>query len=253
VGGVLASAIRANVVVVMPAYNAARTLAETYQRIPAGIVREVILVDDFSKDATADIATGLGIRVIRHPHNVGYGGNQKTCYMEALRQGADIVVMLHPDGQYEPELITDLVRPIVDGRAEMVLGSRMLVPGGARSGGMPAWKRAANRLLTTIENAAMGTRLSECHTGYRAYSATFLRRIPFLRNSNDFVFDTQVIAQAVAFGQRVVEVPARSRYFAEASSVDFATGVRYGLATLGVMATFLAWRLGVLQPRILRP
>jgi len=195
----------------MPAYNAARTVAETYQRIPAGVVREVILVDDSSKDATADIATGLGIRVIRHPHNVGYGGNQKTCYMEALRQGADIVVMLHPDGQYEPELITDLVRPIVDGQAEMVLGSRMLVPGGARSGGMPTWKRAANRFLTTIENAVMGTCLSECHTGYRAYSATFLRRIPFLRNSNDFVFDTQVIAQAVAFGQRVVEVPARSR------------------------------------------
>jgi hypothetical protein len=161
--------------------------------------------------------------------------------------------MLHPDGQYEPELITDLIRPIVDGRAEMVLGSRMLVPGGARAGGMPVWKRAANRLLTTVENAAMGTHLSECHTGYRAYSATFLRRIPFLRNSNDFVFDTQVIAQAVAFGQRVVEVPARSRYFTEASSVGFGTGVRYGLATLGVMASFLLWRLGVLRPRILRP
>ena len=237
----------------MPAYNAARTLAETYQRIPVSVVREVILVDDYSEDATVDIATGLGIRVVRHPHNVGYGGNQKTCYMEALRQGADIVVMLHPDGQYEPELITDLIRPIVDGRAEMVLGSRMLVPGGARAGGMPVWKRAANRLLTTVENAAMGTHLSECHTGYRAYSATFLRRIPFLRNSNDFVFDTQVIAQAVAFGQRVVEVPARSRYFTEASSVGFGTGVRYGLATLGVMASFLLWRLGVLRPRILRP
>ena len=252
-GGVPGSAIRANVVVVMPAYNAARTLAETYQRIPVSVVREVILVDDYSEDATVDIATGLGIRVVRHPHNVGYGGNQKTCYMEALRQGADIVVMLHPDGQYEPELITDLIRPIVDGRAEMVLGSRMLVPGGARAGGMPVWKRAANRLLTTVENAAMGTHLSECHTGYRAYSATFLRRIPFLRNSNDFVFDTQVIAQAVAFGQRVVEVPARSRYFTEASSVGFGTGVRYGLATLGVMASFLLWRLGVLRPRILRP
>jgi glycosyltransferase involved in cell wall biosynthesis len=164
----------------MSAYNAARTLAETYQRIPAGVVRQVILVDDFSKDATADIATGLGIRVIRHPHNVGYGGNQKTCYIEALRQEADIVVMLHPDGQYEPEPITDLVRPIVDGRAEMVLGSRMLVPRGARSGGMPTWKRAAYRLLTTIENAVMGTRLSECHTGYRAYSATFLAEDPVL-------------------------------------------------------------------------
>jgi glycosyltransferase involved in cell wall biosynthesis len=248
-----ASAIQANVVVVMPAYNAARTLADTYQRIPVGVVREVILVDDCSNDATVDIATGLGIRVVRHPHNVGYGGNQKTCYMEALRQGADIVVMLHPDGQYEPELITDLIRPIVDGRAEMVLGSRMLVQAEARAGGMPAWKRVANRVLTTIENATMGTHFSECHTGYRAYSATFLRRIPFLRNSNDFVFDTQVIAQAVAFGQRVVEVPARSRYFTEASSVGFWTGVRYGLATLGVMARYLSWRLGLLQPRILCP
>jgi len=237
------------IVVVMPAYNAARTLADTHRRIPP-IVQQVILVDDLSQDATVDVAAQLGCKVIRHAHNVGYGGNQKTCYMEALRDGADVVVMLHPDGQYEPELIADLVRPILDGRADMVLGSRMLAPGGAKAGGMPLWKRIANRVLTRCENAAMGTAFAECHTGYRAYSAEFLRRIPFLRNSNDFVFDTQVIAQAVALGQRVAEVPARSRYFTEASSVGFRTGLRYGLATLGVMAAFVAWRIGLARPRI---
>ncbi len=240
------------IVVVMPAYNAARTLRETHRRIP-DIVHQVILVDDHSQDDTADLASSLGLRVIRHPRNVGYGGNQKTCYTAALRDGADVVVMLHPDGQYEPELIGDLVRPIVEGRADMVLGSRMLRPGGARAGGMPLWKRIANRVLTAIENLAMGTRFSECHTGYRAYSADFLRRIPFLRNSDDFVFDTEVIAQAVVFGQRVAEVPARSRYFADASSVGFRVGLRYGIATLGVMARVVGWRLGLVRPRLFEP
>ena len=240
------------IVVVMPAYNAARTLGETHQRIPP-VVRQVILVDDHSQDDTAALASSLGLTVIRHPHNVGYGGNQKTCYMEALRSGADVVVMLHPDGQYPPELITDLVEPILKGRADFVLGSRMLVPGGAKAGGMPLWKRIANRCLTTVENGALGTDFAELHTGYRAYSADFLRTIPFLRNSNDFVFDTQVIAQAVAFGQRVAEVPARSRYFADASSVGFVVGARYGLETLWVMASFVAWRLGLSRPAIFRP
>jgi hypothetical protein len=160
--------------------------------------------------------------------------------------------MLHPDGQYPPELITDLVEPILSGRADFVLGSRMLIPGGAKAGGMPLWKRIANRFLTTVENAALGTRFAELHTGYRAYSADFLRTIPFLRNSNDFVFDTQVIAQAVAFGQRVAEVPARSRYFSDASSVGFVVGARYGLKTLWVMASFVAWRLGLGRPAIFR-
>lgn len=240
------------IVVVMPAYNAARTLAPIHLRIPP-VVREVILVDDHSQDDTAALASSLGLRVIRHPHNVGYGGNQKTCYLEALRVGAEVVVMLHPDGQYEPELLTDLAQPILEGRADFVLGSRMLVPGGARAGGMPLWKRVANRFLTAVENAALGTRFAELHTGYRAYSAEFLRSIPFLRNSNDFVFDTQVIAQAVAFGQRIVEVPARSRYFPEASSVGFVVGTRYGLATLWVMARFAAWRFGLASPAIFRP
>ena len=238
-----------HIAVVMPAHNAAKTLEDTYRRIPS-IVESLILVDDDSRDNTVAIASELGIKVIRHPHNVGYGGNQKTCYMEALRDGADVVVMLHPDGQYEPELIGELVRPIVEGRADMVLGSRFLPTEGVRAMGMPWWKVAGNRFLTWCENACMGTQFSECHTGYRAYSAQFLRRIPFLRNSNDFVFDTQVIVQAVAFRQRVAEVPARTRYFADASSVDFGVSVRYGLKTLGVLLGFVAWRLGLARSRL---
>jgi glycosyltransferase involved in cell wall biosynthesis len=237
------------VVVVMPAYNAAKTLQETFYRIPP-TVDQVILVDDHSDDQTVAVAASLGLKVVSHPHNVGYGGNQKTCYMEALRDGAQVVVMLHPDGQYDPELIGDMVRPIAEGRADMVLGSRFLIPGGPHTAGMPRWKIAGNRMLTGLQNFAMGSRFSECHTGYRAYSAEFLRRIPFLRNSNDFVFDTQVIAQALAFRQRIVEVPARTRYFNDASSVDFAGSVRYGVKTLWTMAVFLGWRLGFVRSRL---
>jgi glycosyltransferase involved in cell wall biosynthesis len=210
----------------------------------------VILVDDHSKDQTVAVAASLGLKVISHPHNVGYGGNQKTCYMEALREGAQVVVMLHPDGQYDPELIGDMVRPIAEGKADMVLGSRFLIPGGPHTAGMPRWKIVGNRLLTGLQNFAMGSQFSECHTGYRAYSAEFLRRIPFLRNSNDFVFDTQVIAQAIAFRLRIVEVPARTRYFNDASSVDFVGSVRYGLKTLWTMGVFLLWRLGLVRSRL---
>jgi glycosyltransferase involved in cell wall biosynthesis len=238
--------------VVMPAYNAARTLRATYDRIPS-IVSEILLVDDHSRDNTVELAESLGLKVIRHPHNVGYGGNQKTCYMEALRDGADVVVMLHPDGQYEPELIVDLVRPILEGGADMVLGSRMLPPEGPRAAGMPVWKIAGNRALTFLENLVMGTHFSECHTGYRAYSAGFLRTVPFLRNSNDFVFDAEVIAQAVAFRQTIAEIPARTRYFPDASSVNFAVSVRYGLQTLWTMGRFLAWRFGLGRSRIFEP
>jgi glycosyltransferase involved in cell wall biosynthesis len=240
------------VVVVMPAYNAAKTLADTIRRIPRGVHR-LILVDDGSQDDTVALARSLGLEVICHPHNVGYGANQKTCYLEALRSEVDAVVMLHPDGQYDPQLITDLVRPILEGRADLVLGSRFLNPTGVRAAGMPVWKIAGNRFLTWAENTVMGTRFSECHTGYRAYSTAFLRRIPFLRNGDDFVFDTEVIAQAVAFGQRVAEVPARTRYFSDASSVDFRVSVVYGLKTLLTMLRFLAWRAGLARPRILVP
>src|SRR5262245_33314945 len=173
----------------MPAYNAARTLRQTYDRIPP-TVHHVVLVDDHSQDDTVAVAASLGLKVIPHPHNVGYGGNQKTCYMEALRLGADVVVMLHPDGQYDASLLPEIIRPIVEDRADLVLGSRMATPGGAKAGGMPLYKRIANRALTTVENSVLGTHLTEMHTGYRAYSRRFLETIPFLRNSVDFAFDT---------------------------------------------------------------
>ena len=242
-----AEAARGRVVIVMPAYNAARTLEDTFRAIPEGYFDEIVVVDDHSRDETTALAQRLNLKAIRHPHNVGYGGNQKTCYMEALRDGADIVVMLHPDGQYDPKIIPEMIRPIAEKRADMVLGSRMMLPGGAAKGGMPVWKQVANRFLTTMENLAMRRRFSECHTGYRAYSRHFLETVPFLRNSNNFVFDTEVIFQAVAFGLPVVEVPISTRYFAEASSVGFRTGVVYGLGTLAVALRYVLHRAGILS------
>ena len=242
-----AESARGRVVIVMPAYNAARTLEDTFRAIPEGYFDEIVVVDDHSRDETTALAQRLNLKAIRHPHNVGYGGNQKTCYMEALRDGADIVVMLHPDGQYDPKIIPEMIRPIAEKRADMVLGSRMMLPGGAARGGMPVWKQVANRFLTTMENLAMRRRFSECHTGYRAYSRHFLETVPFLRNSNNFVFDTEVIFQAVAFGLPVVEVPISTRYFAEASSVGFRTGVVYGLGTLAVALRYVLHRAGILS------
>jgi glycosyltransferase involved in cell wall biosynthesis len=242
-----AEAGRGRIVIVMPAYNAAKTLEDTFRAIPEGYFDEIVVVDDHSRDDTTELAQRLNLKAIRHPHNVGYGGNQKTCYMEALRDGADIVVMLHPDGQYDPAIIPEMIRPIAEKRAEMVLGSRMMLPGGAARGGMPLWKRISNRFLTTMENLAMRRRFSECHTGYRAYSRHFLDTVPFLRNSNNFVFDTEVIFQAVAFGLPVVEVPISTRYFAEASSVGFRTGVVYGLGTLLTALRYVLHRWGILS------
>jgi glycosyltransferase involved in cell wall biosynthesis len=241
------AARRGRVVIVMPAYNAAKTLEDTFRRIPEGYFDEIVVVDDHSRDETTELAQRLHLKAIRHPHNVGYGGNQKTCYMEALRDGADIVIMLHPDGQYDPAIVPDMVRPIAEGRADMVLGSRMMTAGGAKAGGMPPWKRVANRFLTTLENGAMGRRFTECHTGYRAYSRRFLETVPFLRNSNGFVFDTEVIFQAVHFGLPVVEVPVSTRYFADASSVGFRQGVVYGLGTLWTALRFLLHRWGLVH------
>jgi glycosyltransferase involved in cell wall biosynthesis len=241
------------IVIVMPAYNAARTIEETFRAIPAGYYDEIVVVDDHSRDDTMERARALNLKAIRHPHNVGYGGNQKTCYMEALRDGAGIVVMLHPDGQYDPTIIPEMIRPIREGRADMVLGSRMLVPGAAKRGGMPRWKRIANRFLTTLENLAMGREFAECHTGYRAYSRRFLETVPFLRNSNGFVFDTEVIFQAVHFALPVVEVPVASRYFEDASSVGFRQGVVYGLGTLWTALRFLLHRWRVLPSDKFKP
>jgi len=244
----------ARVFVVMPARNAAKTLERTVELIPRDHVDEILLVDDDSTDETVAIARRLpDVRVVWHPHNAGYGANQKTCYLHALNAGADVVVMLHPDGQYEPALIPKLVRPILDGDADMVLGSRLAEPGAALKGGMPRWKYAANRLLTTIEDAALGTGLSELHTGYRAYSRRLLLTIPFLRNADDFSFDSEVLAQAVHFGFRIAEVPTRTIYDDDASSVGFRAGVVYGLKTLRATATFVLHRRGVIRSRKLRP
>jgi glycosyltransferase involved in cell wall biosynthesis len=216
------------VVVVMPAMNAARTLERTVEAIPMDWVDEIVLVDDASSDGTVELARRLPLHVVWHPHNAGYGANQKTCYLEALQREADAVVMLHPDGQYEPELVGRMVAPILTGQADLVLGSRLAVPGMALANGMPRWKYLVNRALTAVENRIMGTDLSEAHTGYRAYS----RRL--LRNSNDFSFDSELLMQASYFGMRIHEVPARGRYFDDASSVGLGSGIVYGLKTLWI-------------------
>lgn len=229
------------VVVVMPAYNAARTLERTYNDIPPQTVDNVILVDDVSKDETVEIARQLGLEVVIHIQNRGYGGNQKTCYIEALRQGADIVVMLHPDYQYDSTRIPQLIAPIERGEADMMIGSRLL-GGDTLAGGMPMWKYISNRFLTAVENITLGQHLSEMHSGFRAYSRQMLETIPFLLNSDNFVFDTEVIAQAVAFGFRIGEIAVPTRYFAEASSVNFGRSVQYGLSTLRVMGRYTLHR-----------
>jgi glycosyltransferase involved in cell wall biosynthesis len=239
-----------SVIVVMPAFNAGETLEKTWRQIPAGWVKRVILVDDASRDNTAEIARSLSLELIKHHHNVGYGGNQKTCYTAALREDADVIVMLHPDGQYDPTLLPDLVRPILRNEADMVLGSRFLDPGGARAGGMPFYKYASNRFLTTVENVVMRRRFSELHTGYRAYSREFLQAIPYLRNADDFVFDTQVIAQAVVWKARIREVPVATRYFPEASSASLRQSVVYGVKTLFTMLQLAIHRTGVIHSRL---
>jgi glycosyltransferase involved in cell wall biosynthesis len=238
------------IVVVMPALNAARTLEWTVSLIPRDAVDEIIVVDDASTDGTVEIAHELGVHLIWHPHNVGYGGNQKTCYLEALQRGADVVVMLHPDGQYEPALIPELVEPILEGRADLVLGSRLAEPGMALAGGMPRYKYVANRVLTAIENRILSTRLSELHTGYRAFSRELLLTVPFLRNSLDFSFDSEILMQAAHFGFRIAEVPARSRYFRDASSISFGPAAVYGLKTLGIGGRLVLHRTGLVKSRL---
>jgi glycosyltransferase involved in cell wall biosynthesis len=222
------------VVVVMPAYNAARTLVRTYRDIPPGVVDHVILVDDLSRDDTVAVAELLNLQVVVHRQNLGYGGNQKTCYDTALATDADVVVMLHPDYQYDATRIPDLVAPILAGEADMVLGSRFL--GDPLAGGMPRWKYVANRFLTTLQNRAYDLGLSEYHTGFRAYSRKLLETIDYHANSNDFVFDQELVGQVVRAGFGIAEVPVPTRYFAEASSVNFRRSVVYGLATLRTLA-----------------
>ncbi len=237
----------------MPAYNAAKTLERTYADIPHEMIHRIILVDDVSRDETVDVARQLGLDVIIHQQNLGYGGNQKTCYDAALAAGADVVVMLHPDYQYDATRIPALVEPILAGRADLMLGSRFL--GDPLAGGMPRWKYVSNRFLTLVENLAFGLRLSEYHTGLRAYSRRLLERIPYRLNSNDFVFDQELIAQVVAAGlkDRIGEIAVPTRYFAEASSVGFRRSVVYGTSTLKVVGRFLLHRFRLRPSRQLVP
>jgi glycosyltransferase involved in cell wall biosynthesis len=236
------------VIVVLPAYNAQATVAQTIRDIPPGIVDNIILVDDGSSDHTVDTARQLGLEVYIHPRNLGYGANQKTCYTEALRHGADIVVMLHPDYQYDPRLVPAMASMITAGIYDVVLGSRILGKT-TRSGGMPRYKYVANRALTFFENVMLGSKLSEFHTGYRAFSRKVLESLPLLVNSDDFVFDNQMLAQAIAFGFNVGEISCPTRYFPEASSINFRRSVVYGLGVLRVAVTYRLWRWGVLRSR----
>jgi glycosyltransferase involved in cell wall biosynthesis len=238
---------RKRVVVVMPAYNAALTLERTYDDIPHSVVDRIILVDDVSNDDTVEIARHLGLDVIIHRQNLGYGGNQKTCYDAALAAGADAVVMLHPDYQYDATRIPALVEPILAGEKDLMLGSRFL--GDPLAGGMPRWKYVSNRFLTILENLAFGLHLSEYHTGFRAYSRDLLESIPYRLNSDDFVFDQELVAQAVACRMRVGEIAVPTRYFKEASSVNFRRSVVYGLSTLRVILRFMLHRLRVRRSR----
>ena len=237
------------IVVVMPAYHAGRTLEVTWRDLPHDIVDEVIVVDDASDDDTVSVARALGLDVILHPQNLGYGANQKTCYTEALRRGADIVVMVHPDYQYEPRLVTAMAGMIASGVYDTVLGSRIL-GGGALRGGMPVWRYVANRLLTLFENLLLGAKLSEYHSGYRAYSRGLLDAVPWQRNSDDFVFDNEILAQAIVGGFRIGEISVPTRYFAQASSITFPRSVRYGFGVVGTAILALLARLGLYRHRL---
>jgi len=229
--------MKPKVIVVMPAYNAAKTVQVTYDDIPKEYVDEIILVDDASHDETAKKARELGLKVFVHPENRGYGGNQKTCYT------------LHPDYQYDPKLIPDIIKPIVEGKADLVLASRLL-SGTAISGGMPLYKFISNRFLTISENLFLGQKLSEFHTGYRAYSKKLLTTIPFMNNSENFVFDTEVIVQTVYFGFKIAEIPCPTRYMKDASSINFKNSLVYGLQTLLSIFKFSLAKLGIKKSKI---
>ena len=239
------------IVAVLPAYNAERTLARTVSEIPE-TVDLCILVDDQSTDGTAELARRLGLQVHVHEKNRGYGGNQKTCYAEALEAGADIVVMLHPDYQYSPRLVGPMVSMIAYGVYDLVLGSRIL-GGGALRGGMPLYKYVANRLLTLTQNLLMSSKLSEFHTGYRAFSREILEQLPLNENSDDFVFDNQMLAQIIAFRFRIGEISCPTRYFAEASSINFRRSVVYGLGVVATSLRYRGHRWGLIRDRLFDP
>ncbi len=240
------------VVVVLPAYNAERTLRRTIDEIPPGFIDRLILVDDGSSDRTVQLSRELGLRTIMHDVNRGYGANQKTCYREALKDGADVVIMLHPDYQYTPRLTVAMASLIALEQYDVVLGSRILSRGALR-GGMPVYKYVSNRILTLVQNIMLGEKLSEYHTGYRAFSRRVLETLPLLANSDDFVFDNQMLAQVIFFGFRVGEVSCPASYFPEASSINFRRSLIYGLGVLKVSLLFRITKWGWLQSPIFDP
>ena len=238
------------VVIVLPAYNAAKTLPQTIADIPEQYRKDVILVDDCSKDDTVAEAEGLGLKVVRHEKNTGYGGNQKTCYRMALEAGADIVVMVHPDYQYNPKIVPHLAGVIEKNICDVMLGNRIRTRRETLSGGMPVYKYISNRFLSLFCNVATGENLGEWHSGMRAYSAKVLKTIPWEGNSDDFIFDMQFLAQASYFGMRMGDIPVETKYFEEASSINFKRSLTYGLLTLWVMTQFMLCKAGLASPAI---
>lgn len=238
------------IVAVLPAYNAESTLAATLADVPVGSVDEFLLVDDGSTDRTVQVAREMGLTVIEHPQNRGYGGNQKTCYRYALERGADIIVMIHPDYQYDSRVIPHAVGIIELGICDIVLGSRVRSRAEAMRGGMPIYKYISNRFLTALENLALGQNLGDFHSGFRVYRREVLEKVPFENNSDDFVFDTQFLVQAVRLGFRLGDIPVPVRYFAEASSINFKRSLRYGISTLGVVGQYWLDRLGLVRSKL---
>lgn len=234
----------------MPAYNAEKTLEKTYRDIPKKVVDEVIVVDDDSKDKTVKIAKKLGLHTVVHSKNLGYGGNQKTCYKEALSKGADIIVMIHPDYQYDATLTYDLIKPILDQRFNIMLGSRIRSRDESLKGGMPLYKYISNRFLTLLENLVLGLNLSEYHTGFRAYSKNVLKNLPLNKFSNDFVFDQQILISSVSYGYKIGEIQVPVRYFKEASSINFFRSVRYGLSILYFLLIYILHKLKIKEVKI---
>ena len=240
---------KGKVIIVMPAYNAEKTVVDTYKEIPKTYRQHIILVDDHSRDNTVKVAKGLGIRVFSHPNNLGYGGNQKTCYWEALKLNPDVVVMLHPDYQYDATLMPYLVQPILDGKYDYIFGSRIATKKGALSGGMPPLKYYVNRIVCFIQNILLGVNFTEHFSGYRAYSTKLLKTIPFQRFSNDFVFDQDITVSAISFGMRIGEVPIPTRYHSKQSSIGFVRGVKFILGGFWVIFRFYLHNFGVLKDK----
>ena len=235
------------IIVILPAYNAEKTLKKTLDDLPMEWVDDIVLVDDASTDGTAELAKKLGLKTFVHQKNGGYGANQKTCYKKALEYGADIVIMVHPDHQYDPKLIPKMIQKFSDGEVDAVFGSRMMIPKNAIIGGMPYWKFIANIFLTNIENFVLGLSLTEYHSGFRAYSKKTLELIPFVKNSDNFVFDTEIIVQMKKAGLKIQEIPIPTRYFPEASMIGFIKSSVYGLSILWVMTKYLFWKIKIIK------